>query len=66
MSREFRTKSLNAWISLQIHDQIVVTCEEKDIDRAKEIMQYCMENTNTLLMPLIAIPEVTGNLKDGH
>jgi DNA polymerase-1 len=66
MAQEFKDHKLNAWVSLQIHDQIVVTCAEKDIDKAKEIMQNCMENTNKLLMPLIAVPEVTGNLKDGH
>lgn len=66
MSIEFKKHNLNAWVSLQIHDQVVVTCAEKDLDRAKEIMQYCMENTNTLLMPLIAIPEVASNLKEGH
>jgi DNA polymerase I-like protein with 3'-5' exonuclease and polymerase domains len=66
MTRRFQAEKLNAWVSLQIHDQIVVTCAEKDIDRAKEIMQDSMENTNKLLMPLIAVPEVTNNLKDGH
>lgn len=66
MSKRFKEQKLNAWVSLQIHDQIVVTCAEKDIDKAKKIVQDCMENTNKLLMPLIAVPEVASNLKEGH
>jgi DNA polymerase-1 len=66
MSREFLQSGLDAWVSLQIHDQLVVSCHKDCIDEVKEIMQNCMENTNTLAMPLIAKPEVAYNLKDGH
>jgi DNA polymerase I-like protein with 3'-5' exonuclease and polymerase domains len=66
MSKKFKEEKLDAWVSLQIHDQIVVTCAERDIDKAEKIMQDCMENTNKLLMPLIAVPEVASNLKEGH
>lgn len=66
MSKEFLANSLDAWVSLQIHDQLVISCSKNYIDKVKEIVQDCMENTNKLAMPLIAKPEIAYNLKDGH
>ena len=66
MSKEFLTKGLDAWVSLQIHDQLVISCNKNCIDEVKEIVQNAMEKTNTLAMPLVAKPEVAYNLKDGH
>jgi DNA polymerase-1 len=66
MSYKFREEGLDAWVSLQIHDQVVVSCNKNRIDRVKEIVQDCMENTNKLAMKLIAKPEVANNLREGH
>jgi len=66
MSREFLANGLDAWVSLQIHDQLVVSCHKDCIDKVKQVVQNCMENTNKLAMPLIAKPEIAYNLKDGH
>ena len=66
MSREFLRLGLDAWVSLQIHDQLVISCNKDCIDEVKKIVQDCMENTNKLAMPLIAKPEIAYNLKDGH
>lgn len=66
MTRIFLQKKLNAWVSLQIHDQLVISCSKDIIEEVKAIVQDCMENTNKLLMPLIAKPEVAMNLSEGH
>jgi DNA polymerase-1 len=66
MSLKFKEQNLYAWVSLQIHDQIVVTCHESIIDKVKEIVQDSMENTNKLAMKLIAKPEIARNLREGH
>ncbi len=66
MSKKFREQGLDAWVSLLIHDQAVVSCNENCIDKVKEIVQDCMENTNKLAMKLVAKPEVASNLRDGH
>ena len=66
MSKEFLARGLDAWVSIQVHDQLVVSCHKNCIDEVKQIVQNAMENTNTLAMPLIAKPEVAYNLKDGH
>jgi DNA polymerase-1 len=66
MTKEFMAKGLDAWVSLQVHDQLVATCREDQIDIAKPVVQYCMENTTLLAMPLVAKPEVAKNLREGH
>lgn len=66
MTMQFKKHNLNAWISASVHDQIIVSCDIKDLDKAKNIMQDCMENTNKLLMPLIAVPEIANTFADGH
>jgi DNA polymerase I-like protein with 3'-5' exonuclease and polymerase domains len=66
MAKSFLAEGLDAWVSLQVHDQLVISCNENCIDRVKEVVQDAMENTNKLAMPLIAKPEVARNLRDGH
>jgi DNA polymerase I-like protein with 3'-5' exonuclease and polymerase domains len=66
MTRKFKQLGLDAWVSLQIHDQLVISCKEEHIEQCKPIVQDCMENTNKLSVPLIAKPEVASNLREGH
>lgn len=66
ISRRFIEEKIDAWLSLSIHDQAVVSCNKKDTVRAKQIIQECMENTTKLAMPLIAVPAVGTNLRDAH
>jgi DNA polymerase I-like protein with 3'-5' exonuclease and polymerase domains len=66
IAKKFKEENLDAWLSLQIHDQVIITANKSCIDRAKEIVQDCMENTNKLSMKLIAKPEIAENLRDGH
>lgn len=56
--REFKRLNLDAYICMQIHDEIVVNCADKDVDRVKKIMRYLMENVTKLSVPLNAEPEV--------
>jgi DNA polymerase-1 len=65
MSRTFLAEGLDAWVSIQIHDELVVSCSEECKHRAAEIVKHCMENTNKLKMPLIAEPQFAYNLRDG-
>jgi DNA polymerase I-like protein with 3'-5' exonuclease and polymerase domains len=65
MSRAFLSEGLDAWVSIQIHDELVVSCSEECKYRAAEIVKDCMENTNKLKMPLIAEPQFAYNLRDG-
>jgi DNA polymerase I-like protein with 3'-5' exonuclease and polymerase domains len=66
MSREFLAKGLDAWISAITHDQAIVSCKEEQKNEVAEIVQRCMEKTNTISVPLVAIPQFAYNMKDGH
>ena len=58
IAKEFRRMNLRAYICMQIHDEIVVKCPEHEVIKVKRIMQYLMENTTKLSVPLSAVPEV--------
>lgn len=66
MSREFLAKGLDAWISAVTHDQAVVSVREDQKEEVAEIVQRCMEKTNTISVPLVAIPQFAYNMRDGH
>ncbi len=66
MSKEFLAKGLDAWISAITHDQAVVSVREDQKKEVAEIVQRCMENTNTISVPLVAIPQFAYNMRDGH
>jgi DNA polymerase I-like protein with 3'-5' exonuclease and polymerase domains len=66
MSREFLEKKLDAWISAITHDQAVVSVREDQKKEVAEIVKRCMENTNTISVPLVAIPQFAYNMRDGH
>ena len=66
MTKKFIENGVDAWVSLQIHDQLVTTCREELCEDGKAVVQYAMEETNKLAMPLIAKPEIANNLREGH
>jgi DNA polymerase-1 len=67
MTKVFLQKKLNAWVSLQIHDQLVISCADDIIEEVKIIVQDCMENTTKLEgVTLKAPPEIALNWRDGH
>jgi len=49
---------------MQIHDEIVVSAAEKDVERVVKIMKFLMENTTKLSVPLNADPEVGNKYGD--
>lgn len=66
INREFKKNNVNGWVTLMIHDQVVVSVIEAQVEQAKEIVQRCMENVAILSVPLIAEPKIATNLKDSH
>lgn len=58
IARELKRCRLDAFICMQVHDEVVISCAVKDVKRVSKIMQYCMENTTKLSIPLVAEPEV--------
>lgn len=67
INRKFKQEGITGQVIAQIHDQLVCQVKEEYVKRACEIVQDCMENTTKLDgVDLIAIPEVTVNMRDGH
>lgn len=58
IQNEFNKRGLDATIVMNIHDEIVVSCKNEDVEVVKDIMQDKMENTTKLSVPLSAVPEV--------
>lgn len=64
--RKIKEEKLNAYVACQVHDQLVIRCEEKDAGKCAEIVEYCMENTNKLKVKLIAKPVIADNMRESH
>lgn len=67
--RGFRDNGLDAWVALQVHDEITCYARADQAEKAKEILQKGMEE-NIFTLPLredvemIAEPVICDNLKD--
>lgn len=67
--REFRNNGLDAWVALQVHDEITCYAREDQAELAKQLLQKGMEQ-NMYTLPLkndvemIAEPVICDNLKD--
>lgn len=64
--KEFKTRNLDAYIGLSIHDQIVCVAREDLAEEVKLIMKDKMENTTKLNVKLLADPEIADNLAESH
>jgi DNA polymerase I-like protein with 3'-5' exonuclease and polymerase domains len=64
--KRFSSDSIDGWVCATIHDQIIVNISEKDVDKAKIIVEDCMVNTVKLSVDLKAPPAVSTNWRDGH
>lgn len=68
-NRMFKARNLDAWVALQVHDEIMCYAAESQAQAAKEALQSGMED-NIFTIPLkgdvvmIAEPIICDNLKD--
>jgi DNA polymerase I-like protein with 3'-5' exonuclease and polymerase domains len=58
MARIFASNGISARVVLQVHDEIVVWCQEDEAEKVAEIMEQIMENNYKISIPLIAKPEI--------
>jgi DNA polymerase-1 len=67
INRRFKAEGIDGVVVAQVHDQLICEVKEEDIERAKPIVQDCMENTTKLNgLNLVAVPDVGKNMKDAH
>jgi DNA polymerase I-like protein with 3'-5' exonuclease and polymerase domains len=64
IAKKFKEEKLNAYIALQVHDELLIIAKEEDSTKASEIMKQYMENTVKISIPLIAEPIIGDNWKE--
>ena len=66
INKRLKEAGINGWVCAQVHDQAIVEVEESRSEEAARIVQDCMENTTKISIPLIAVPQICKNFRDGH
>jgi DNA polymerase I-like protein with 3'-5' exonuclease and polymerase domains len=66
INREFIKRGIDAWVALQIHDQLVMNVPESKAEECQKLVQEIMENNYKLSIKLKAPAEIANNLLDGH
>jgi len=66
INREFIKRGIDAWVALQIHDQLVINVPEDKAEECRELVQNIMENNYKLSLQLKAKAEICNSLLDGH
>jgi DNA polymerase I-like protein with 3'-5' exonuclease and polymerase domains len=58
LARAMKDAGLQAYICLNVHDEICVRCPESEVTKVCALMKPIMETTITLDAPLTADPQV--------
>ena len=67
INRKATELGIDAKVQAQVHDQLIINCNEKDVDMFAPYVQEIMENTTNLPgVTLKAPPEIADNWRDGH
>jgi DNA polymerase I-like protein with 3'-5' exonuclease and polymerase domains len=67
INRKAKELGIDAMCQAQVHDQLIINCDEKDVAMFAPIVQEIMENTTKLPgVTLKAPPEISDNWRDGH
>lgn len=66
IARELKRQRSTGYICAQVHDQIVVRVPESEAHKWQKIVQYLMENTYKISLPLKAPAEIGKNLQEAH
>ena len=67
INRKAKELGIDAKVQAQVHDQLLINCDEKDVEMFAPIVQEIMETTTKLPgVTLKAPPEISDNWRDGH
>jgi len=67
INRKAKELGIDAMCQAQVHDQLIINCNEKDVEMFAPIVQEIMETTTQLPgVTLKAPPEISDNWRDGH
>ena len=67
INRKAKELGIDACVQAQVHDQLIINCDEKDAEMFAPYVQEIMETTTNLPgVTLKAPPEIANNWRDGH
>jgi DNA polymerase I-like protein with 3'-5' exonuclease and polymerase domains len=66
IARELKRKGVDGHVCAQIHDQIIVRVPKSEAKQWQKTVQFQMENTYKISIPLKAPAEVAKDFYDGH
>ena len=67
INRKAEELGIDAKVQAQVHDQLIINCDEKDVEMFAPYVQEIMESTTKLPgVTLKAPPEIANNWRDGH
>ena len=67
INRKAKELGIDAVVQAQVHDQLIINCNEKDVEMFAPHVQHIMETTTELPgVTLKAPPEIADNWRDGH
>jgi len=64
--RELKRIGIDGYVCANIHDQLVVRVPEMKAERCRKMVEFIMENTYKISLPLKAPAEIADNMYDGH
>jgi len=64
VTREFKRLGIDAWVALQVHDEITCIAREDQAQQAADVLQRCMEQTTKISIDLTAEPLIADNWAD--
>ena len=66
ITKELRQEGVDGYVCAQIHDQIIVKVPKAEAEKWRKRVQYLMENTYKLSIPLKAPAAIAKDFNEGH
>ena len=64
IDRRMKEKNLQTWMTLQVHDELLLDVPEHEVDRARQLVEREMENVMKLRVPIVVKAGVGLNWRD--
>ena len=66
IARELRRQGIDGYVAAQVHDQLIIRVPETKKDKCRKMVQFLMENTYKISLPLKAPAEIGYNFAEAH
>ena len=66
VDHELRARQLDAKINMQVHDELIIDCDESQAMEVARVLKHCMENAVKLSVPLDVDVGIGENWENAH